>query len=87
MKHGLAPAEAHGSDTYIPITEVEVSTIKERAASRLVHAGEIVEAEARQLARLLARHDDALRALALSGRRPDVGVRELVAFEQQRFTC
>ena len=28
-----------------------------------------------------------MRALALSARRPDVGVRELVAFEQQRFTC
>ena len=30
---------------------------------------------------------NALRALALSGRRPDVGVGEFVAFEQQRFTC
>jgi hypothetical protein len=57
MTYGLAPSEAEGSNTYVPITEVKVSTIKERAANGHIHAGEIVEEEARRLARLLTRQE------------------------------
>jgi len=58
MTYGLAPSEAEGSNTYVPITEVKVATIKECAANGYIHAGEIVEEEARRLARLLTRQED-----------------------------
>jgi hypothetical protein len=58
MTYGLAPSEAEGSSTYVPITEVEVVGIKERAANGFIHAGEIVEEEARRLARLLTRQEN-----------------------------
>jgi anti-sigma regulatory factor (Ser/Thr protein kinase) len=58
MTYGQAPSQAPGSDTYLPITEVDVATIKERAAKAYVNTGEIVEEEARQLARMLTRQED-----------------------------
>jgi hypothetical protein len=56
MTYGLAPAEAQGSDTYVPLTEINVSTIRDSAAHQYVHVGEVVETEARKLAQLLTRH-------------------------------
>jgi hypothetical protein len=57
MSYGLAPSEAAGSINYVPMTEVVVASIRERAATTYVHAGEIVEDEARQLAKLLTRNE------------------------------
>lgn len=55
LDYGLQPSQAPGSDSYIPITEVQVSTILERAAELHSHPGEIVEGEARRIATLLTR--------------------------------
>ena len=57
MSYGLAPSEAAGSINYVPITEVDVASIWERATKTYVHAGEIIEDEARQLAKLLTRNE------------------------------
>ena len=57
MSYGLAPSEAAGTINYVPITEVDVVSIRERAAKTYVHAGEIIEDEARQLAKLLTRNE------------------------------
>jgi hypothetical protein len=57
LSYGLAPSEAEGSDTYVPITEVDVAAIRDRARNYYIHSGEIVEDEAKRLARLLSRQD------------------------------
>jgi hypothetical protein len=51
LTYGLAPSEAKGSDTYVPITEIKISAIKERASNGRVHVGEIVEEESQRLAK------------------------------------
>jgi hypothetical protein len=57
MSYGLAPSEVAGTINYVAITEVDVASIRERAAKTYVHAGEIIEDEARQLAKLLTRNE------------------------------
>jgi hypothetical protein len=58
MSYGLAPSEAGGSTTYVPITETNVADIKEEAFTGFLHPGQIVEDNARRLARLLTRQED-----------------------------
>jgi len=58
MTYGLAPAQAEGSRTYVPITIVNVRDIKERAANGFLHPGEVVEGESRRLAQLLGQQQD-----------------------------
>jgi hypothetical protein len=58
MSYGLAPSEAAGSSTYVPITETNVADIKDEAFKGFLHPGQIVEDRARHLARLLTRQED-----------------------------
>lgn len=58
MTYGLAPAQAGGSDTYIPIKELNVAELKSSAAERHMHPGEVVEEEAKRLATLLTRENE-----------------------------
>jgi hypothetical protein len=58
MSYGLAPSEAGGSSTYVPITETNVADIKEEAFRGSLHPGQIIEDHAGQLARLLTRQAD-----------------------------
>jgi len=58
MSYGLAPSEAAGSSTYVPITETKVADIKEEAFKSFLHPGQIIEDYARHLARLLCRQED-----------------------------
>jgi len=57
LTYGLAPAQAGGSDTYVPIREQDVAALKASAAERRMHPGEVVEEEARRLATLLTREE------------------------------
>ncbi|MCC6776079.1 MAG: hypothetical protein IT537_05480 [Hyphomicrobiales bacterium] len=57
MTFGLAPSEAPGSDTYVPLTEINVGNIQKIAAQQFLPVGEVAETEARTLAQLLTRHD------------------------------
>jgi hypothetical protein len=58
MSYGLAPSEAAGSSTYVPITETKIADIKEEAFKGFLHPGQIIEDHARHLARLLSRQED-----------------------------
>jgi hypothetical protein len=57
LTYGRAPSEAEGSDTYVPMTEVDVAAIRSRAHSSYAHAGEVVEADAKRLAKLLSQQN------------------------------
>ena len=58
MSYGLAPSEAGGSHTYVPITETNVADIEEEAFKGFLHPGQIIEDHAGHLARLLTRQED-----------------------------
>jgi hypothetical protein len=58
LGHGHAPAEAHGSDTYVPIKEVHVAQLKEHASQKFLPLGEMVDEDSRQLARVLTQLND-----------------------------
>jgi anti-sigma regulatory factor (Ser/Thr protein kinase) len=61
MEYGQAPAEASGSNTYVPITEVNVLELRTNAAEKFVQIGELIEEAALQLARVLTQlHDGAV---------------------------
>jgi hypothetical protein len=53
LEYGQAPAEAPGSNTYIPITQVDVGQLRAKAAEKFLPVGELIEEDARQLARVL----------------------------------
>ncbi len=57
MEYGQAPAEAAGSNTYVPITEIDVSELRKSAADKFVQVGELIEDNAQQLARVLTQLD------------------------------
>ena len=57
MSYGLAPSEAGGSNTYVPITETKVADIKDEAFKGFLHPGQIIEDHAGRLARLLTRQE------------------------------
>ncbi|MEH2550750.1 anti-sigma regulatory factor (Ser/Thr protein kinase) [Bradyrhizobium sp. AZCC 2262] len=58
VDYGQAPAEALGSNTYVPITEVNVLELRKDAAERYVQLGELIEEAAQQLARVLTQTND-----------------------------
>ena len=58
MEYGQAPAEAPGSTTYVPITEVDTRCLRASAADKFVQLGELVEEDAQQLARVLTQLQD-----------------------------
>lgn len=57
LDHGNGPGEASGSGTYIPLTRLTVSRIIGEARDEYIHHGEVIEAEARRIARILTRND------------------------------
>lgn len=57
MEYGQAPAEASGSNTYIPIREVDVAALRVSAADKLVQVAELIEENAQQLARVLTQQN------------------------------
>jgi hypothetical protein len=58
VKFGLKPAEATGSDSYIPITEVLVCELKSKATKKFISTGDIIEEESRKLSLILTLRDD-----------------------------
>ncbi|WP_257168737.1 ATP-binding protein [Bradyrhizobium sp. SRS-191] len=58
MEYGQAPAQAPGSNTYVPITEVSVAELRNAAAEKSLQVGELIEEDAQRLARLLTQLDN-----------------------------
>jgi hypothetical protein len=58
VQFGLKPAEAGGSDSYVPITEVSVCDLKSRAAKNFAAAGDVIEEESRRLSLILTLGED-----------------------------
>ena len=56
LQHGNAPGEARGSSTYVPITRLDVSEIKQEADNQWIEVGEVVEAHAQRLASVLVQN-------------------------------
>lgn len=55
---GNPPGEAHGSETYLPITVLQTSELREQAKLESQHVGDIIESRASQLACLLTQQRD-----------------------------
>lgn len=56
LNHGNKPGEAKGSNTYLPITRLDVEDIKEQASFGTA-AGAIIEENTHRLAHILTRTD------------------------------
>jgi hypothetical protein len=57
LDFGNEPGEAKGSATYLPITILSIRELQKEAAQKAIHAGQILEHHAMQLARLLTQED------------------------------
>jgi hypothetical protein len=57
LDFGNEPGEARGSDTYLPITILSIRELQKEAAQKAIHAGQLLEHHATQLARLLTQED------------------------------
>lgn len=57
LRHGNEPGEAPGSDSYVPITRLDVAEIQAEADAAWVEPGEIIEARARELSGVLTQTD------------------------------
>nr|AWM10767.1 ATP-binding protein [Bradyrhizobium symbiodeficiens] len=58
MEYGQAPSEAAGSNTYVPISEVDVSQLRASASDKFLQVGELIEEDAQQLAQILTQTQD-----------------------------
>jgi len=56
-KIGNRPGEARGSNTYLPITQVEVQALKNEARSLMKEVGKIVEGHSAKLAKVLTQQN------------------------------
>lgn len=56
LNYGNEPGEASGSSTYIPLTILSVSSLKEEAAESYNHVGNIIEDKSEEIAKVLTRH-------------------------------
>ncbi len=55
---GNLPGEARGNDTYLPITVIPVSELKEQAKNEIRHVGDVIEDHSRKLCAILLRQED-----------------------------
>lgn len=55
LEHGKQPGEATGSSTYIPLTILKVSDIKNEAARFGEHIGDVLEEKSKRIATILTR--------------------------------
>ena len=62
---GKAPGEAHGSQTYIPLTRMNISELMQKAIDEgnYVEQGDIIELKAKQLSKVLSQNSDELQKL------------------------
>jgi anti-sigma regulatory factor (Ser/Thr protein kinase) len=58
LNYGNEPGAASGRGTYIPITRLTVNRIVDEARSEFVHHGEVIEAEALRIAKILTQSKD-----------------------------
>lgn len=58
LQHGNEPGQASGSGSYIPITRLDVTEIRESADAAWVETGEIIEARSRELSGVLTQTDN-----------------------------
>ena len=56
LQHGNAPGEAPGSSRYVPISELDVTEIRQEAFDSFQEVGDVIEGKAAELAGLLTRH-------------------------------
>jgi hypothetical protein len=54
---GNLPGEARGNDTYLPITVLPVSELKEQAKNEIRHVGDVIEDHSRKLSTILLRQE------------------------------
>ncbi|MGN6363790.1 ATP-binding protein [Asticcacaulis taihuensis] len=58
VKFGQAPDAAAGSDTYVPMRVRSTAEVRRQAALKMSHVGDVVHAEAEELATLLTRQTE-----------------------------
>jgi hypothetical protein len=54
---GNLPGEARGNDTYLPITVIPITELKEQAKNEIRHVGDVIEDHSRKLSTILLRRE------------------------------
>lgn len=57
LKFGNEPGEAVGSNTYLPLTILNVAELQKEAADSYDHVGNVIEAKSEQIAKILTQQD------------------------------
>lgn len=58
LDHGNEPGQANGSENYIPITILKIEELKQEAADKFMHIGDLLEEKSEALAKILTREDE-----------------------------